>query len=82
VELAKESAYTPSELSAYEVYWDSVRTERTLLQGRYDEGRAEGRVEGRAEERIAMARELKKQGIAFSIIEQVTSLSREKIEEL
>jgi len=82
VELARESAYTPSELSAYEVYWDSVRTERTLLQGRYDEGRAEGEAKGRAEERIAMAREFKKQGVALLIIERVTSLSREEIEEL
>ena len=41
VELAKQAAYTSEELIAYEAYWDSVRTERTLLQGRYDEGKIE-----------------------------------------
>jgi predicted transposase/invertase (TIGR01784 family) len=94
IELSRESAYTFPELSAYEVYWDSVRTERTLLQGRYDEGKAEGRAEGKAEGRvegkaegifeakIAMARELKKQGIPLATIKHVTALSQKELEEL
>ena len=48
IELAEQAAYTPSELNAYESYWNSVRTERTLLQGRYDEGKVEGIAEERA----------------------------------
>lgn len=86
VKLAEQAAYTLSELNAYEVYWDSVRTERTLIQGRYDEGKAEGLAEGEAkgktETRIEIAKELKKQGAALSIIEQVTFLSRKELEEL
>src|SRR6185312_15739769 len=49
VVLAEEVAYTAGELNAYETYWDAVRTEKTLLIGRYDEGKAEGLAEGRVE---------------------------------
>ena len=49
IHLAEQSAYNLGELNAYETYWDTVRTEKTLLIGRYDEGRAEGRAEGKAE---------------------------------
>ena len=53
LDLAAESAFSPGELEAYDRYWDVVRTEKTLLNGKTrearEEGRAEGRVEGRAE---------------------------------
>jgi predicted transposase/invertase (TIGR01784 family) len=31
LELAKESAYTKAELEAYDRYWDSIRTEKTIV---------------------------------------------------
>jgi predicted transposase/invertase (TIGR01784 family) len=46
VTLAEESAYSPGELSAYEAYWDGVRTERTRLIDKYEEGLTQGKVEG------------------------------------
>ncbi len=53
VTLTQEAAFTPGELEAYDRYWDAVRTERTLIEGKTaeakEEGRAEGREEGRAE---------------------------------
>jgi len=101
-ELTRQSAYTDAELEVYEQYWDSVRTEKSLLQGRYDEGQAEGEAKGLAkglaqglakglaqgkqeginETTKAMAKALKQQGVALSVIETVTSLSRQEIEEL
>ena len=42
VVLAQEAGYTPGELNAYESYWDSVRTEKTLLIGRLEEGVKQG----------------------------------------
>lgn len=45
VVLAEESAYTKGELNSYESYWDSVRTEKTLLLGRFEEGKLEGKLE-------------------------------------
>ncbi|MES2199542.1 MAG: Rpn family recombination-promoting nuclease/putative transposase, partial [Chlamydiota bacterium] len=49
IELAEQAAYTPAELSAYDAYWGSVRTERTLMQGKYEEGEAKGKAEGLSE---------------------------------
>jgi predicted transposase/invertase (TIGR01784 family) len=51
VTLSKEGAFSPGELEAYDRYWDAVRTERTLLEGKTAEAKAEGHAEGRAEGR-------------------------------
>jgi len=44
VQLAEEASYSEGELQAYESYWNAVSTEKTLLEGRYREGKAEGKV--------------------------------------
>jgi flagellar biosynthesis/type III secretory pathway protein FliH len=49
LELSGESAFSRTELEAYDRYWDVIRTERTLMAGKYTEGRTEGRIEGRTE---------------------------------
>ena len=46
VALAEESAYTPRELDLYDSYWDQVSREKTLISGKYAEGKAEGIAEG------------------------------------
>ena len=46
LELAEESAYTPSELHLYESYWDQVSREKTLIMDKYAEGLAEGEAKG------------------------------------
>ena len=45
-------------------------------------GHAEGKAEGKAEERLAMAQNFKKLGVAIDIISQATGLSKEEIEKL
>ena len=45
VKLAEESAYTPTELSVYQSYWDQVSREKTLMHDKYIEGKAEGKAE-------------------------------------
>ena len=81
VTLAEEVAYTPGELNAYESYWDSVRTEKTLWIGKYTEGEAKGRAKGRAEgieyAKIEMAKVLLSQGVSLDIIISASGLSRE-----
>ena len=52
-ELARQSTYTDAELETYERHWDSVRTARSLLQGRYDEGMAAGLAKSKAEGRVS-----------------------------
>ena len=44
--LARESNFSPRERNAYDRFWDAVRMERTLLNGKLAEGREEGRAEG------------------------------------
>jgi DNA-binding transcriptional LysR family regulator len=42
LEISLESAFTPQELAAHERFWDTVSSERTLMNGKLAEGRAEG----------------------------------------
>ena len=42
VELLQESAYSKSELIAYDKYWDSISIERSLLSDSYVEGKKTG----------------------------------------
>jgi predicted transposase/invertase (TIGR01784 family) len=46
VQLSQQSAFTPSELLAYDKYWDAVSTEKTLLSGAYDDGVQAGHEQG------------------------------------
>lgn len=39
-----EHTYTSAELMVYERFWDSVSTERTLIRGKYEEGKDEGKA--------------------------------------
>lgn len=45
IQLSEESAYTEAELAAYETYWDTVSTERTMLSERYQLGKSQERTE-------------------------------------
>ena len=45
LELSGEAGFTRGELEAYDRYWDIVSSERTLLSGRFNEGRSEGKAE-------------------------------------
>src|SRR3990167_6552985 len=49
VTLSEEAAYSAGELNYYQEYWSAVRTERTLMVGKYNEGLAKGMAEGRTE---------------------------------
>lgn len=54
VELSEEAAYSPAELDMYDKYWDAVSREKTLMDGKYAEGKEEGEEKiQRERERIA-----------------------------
>jgi predicted transposase/invertase (TIGR01784 family) len=78
IELTEQSAYTPAELAAYDTYWDTVSTEKTLIEGKYQEGRAEGR----AEEKMQIAKTMLAKGFSIDLISQVTELSVEDIDKV
>lgn len=76
VALSEESAYTPGELAAYRTYWDSVSSEKTLLEGKYLEGKAEGSIE----KTLEMAKKMLKRGISIEMVMEDTGLTREELE--
>ena len=83
VELAEEAAYTPSELAAYDKYWDAVSTERTLIEGKFEEGvvkgRAEGKAEGCVEKRNQIIFTMLSRGMSDEDIMQITDISKEEL---
>ncbi|CAN5261332.1 hypothetical protein BH10PSE19_BH10PSE19_07210 [soil metagenome] len=79
IELTEEAAYTPSELDAYDAYWNNVSTARTLWNGRYKEGLQEGLQaglqKGKVETIELIARNMLKQKLSIDTISTVTGLS-------
>jgi predicted transposase/invertase (TIGR01784 family) len=75
--LAGESAFSRAELEAYDRYWDAIRSERTLISGKYKDGlkvgREEGREEGRKEEREAIVAKLVASGMSLEAARKVVS---------
>ena len=68
------SAFTAEELRAYDKFWDRVSSEKTLMEGRYDEGKQDKALE--------IAQNLKSAGMDVDTICKMTGLSKEEIEEL
>lgn len=74
LEEVKISAFTAEELRAYDKFWDRVSSEKTLMDGRYDEGKQDKALE--------IAQNLKSAGMDVDTICKMTGLSKEDIEEL
>ncbi|MBQ0073363.1 MAG: PD-(D/E)XK nuclease family transposase [Prevotella sp.] len=81
-ELAEIAKYTPSERQDYEESLKNARDWYSTLWTAEQKGLTQGRAEGRAEGITETARNLKKQGVATSVIAQATGLSIEEIENL
>lgn len=90
----EESAFNDAQLLGYDMFWDAVRVEKTLVsdalnkglrqgleQGR-EQGLEQGLEQGRAEERVELARKFKNSGISVDIIAMNTGLSEEEISAL
>lgn len=74
LEEVKISAFTAEELRAYDKFWDRVSSEKTLMEGRYDEGKQDKALE--------IAQNLKSAGMDVDTICKMTGLSKEEIEDL
>lgn len=74
LEEVKISAFTAEELRAYDKFWDRVSSEKTLMEGRYDEGKQDKALE--------IAQNLKLAGMDVDTICKMTGLSKEEIEKL
>ncbi|MBQ9179912.1 MAG: Rpn family recombination-promoting nuclease/putative transposase [Firmicutes bacterium] len=90
LEIVEKSAYTDSQLLAYDDFWMSVVDEQVIVadaqrkgmaQGRA-EGMAQGRAEGMAQGKADVARNLKNMGLCVADIAKATGLTAEEIEKL
>jgi predicted transposase/invertase (TIGR01784 family) len=83
LELTKESAYTKAELEAYDKYWDSIRTEKTLIADAEAKGEIRGREEGEQigiiKERISVIIHGHKNGFTVPQLSQITQVAEQDV---
>ncbi|MBR6103491.1 MAG: Rpn family recombination-promoting nuclease/putative transposase, partial [Paludibacteraceae bacterium] len=98
ISIVERGAYSDEQLATYDKYRDMAATEKALIDGSFNKGRAEGRAEGEAiglekgeaigmekgvkKEKIDNARKMKECGVGINIITIVTGLSADEIEKL
>ncbi len=90
LEEVKVSAFTESELRAYDKFWDVVSSEKTLLSESYNEGLEEGKKKGlveglsmgEAKKALQIAKNLLSLHAPIEMIIEATGLTKEEIEKL
>ena len=78
LEEVKISAFTDEELRAYDKFWDRVSSEKTLMEGRYDEGK----LAGGEEKAVEIAKKMKAAGMDAVTIHEMTGLDMNVIEKM
>jgi hypothetical protein len=79
IDLLQESAYTRSELAAYDKYWDSISVERSLLAGSFSDGKIEGKIEGVIEGIELMVVNGYQEGIPIALLSKMAQLSEDEV---
>ena len=74
LEIVEKSAYTDSQLLAYDDFWMSVVDEKVIVE--------DALKKGRAEERLKNARNLKENGVPIDVIAVSLGLTEEEISKL
>ena len=86
LEEVKISAFTDEELRAYDKFWDRVSSEKTLMEGRYDEGLKQGMEVGKQagleEKALEIAKKMKAAGMDAVTIHEMTGLDMNVIEKM
>ena len=86
ISIVERGAYSDEQLATYDKYRDMAATEKALIDGSFNKGRAEGEAigleKGVQKEKIDNARKMKECGIDIHIISTVTGLSADEIEKL
>lgn len=84
--LLEIASYDEGELMAYDREWDAISSEKTLLSGRFKEGKAEGRAEGRAEgeasERTRFIKSMHASGLPMDEIIKFSQLSEKEVRKI
>jgi predicted transposase/invertase (TIGR01784 family) len=71
LKLSAETAFTRGELEAYDRYWDVIRSERTLITGKYAEGLERGLEEGMQQgmqQGIELGREKEREALLMKLL--------------
>ncbi len=76
--LLEESSYSITELETYDKYWDSIRSEKTLLL----DAENKGEIKGKLAEKIKIAEKLLLQNMSIEQIAEITDLPIEEIRKL
>lgn len=91
LEELKVTSFTDTELRTYDKFWDTVRTEKTLLKDRYEEGMEEGEAKGLAkglaqgeakgsyQKAQEIAKKMLSKGLDDTTIMEMTGLSQKEI---
>ena len=78
----EEGAFTDQQLLLYDRFWDMVSTSRTLINGAVRDATRkalqQGRQEGIRQERLKIAENMRRAGIAPEAIAQITGLTSEE----
>ena len=82
LEEVKVSAFTDAELRAYDMFWDRVSRERTLLDDSFKEGLEKGQEKGEAQKAMEIAKKLLALHVDVNTIVEATGLSKNEIEKL
>lgn len=80
IDLLQESAYSKSELLAYDKYWDSVSSERSLLAGAYADGETTGMEKGKTEGIILMILNGYKAAISIEVLAKMAGISIREVQ--
>lgn len=78
LEEVKVSSFTDAELRTYDKFWDTIRTEKTLLKDKYEKGIEKGAID----EKIATAQRLLAMGLSVDQVATATQLTLEHIEKM
>ena len=79
LKILEKSAYTESELYAYDRYWDYVNYERGIVEGGYNKGLTEGEAIGAEKASRENARKMKAKGYPIEDVAEITGLTAEEI---
>ncbi|MCX6958086.1 MAG: Rpn family recombination-promoting nuclease/putative transposase [Verrucomicrobiae bacterium] len=76
--LLEVASYNAAELLAYDQRWDVVSSERTLISGKF----AEGKAEGKAEERNTLVMNMHHEGLLMKQICTIAKLSQDEVQKI
>ena len=85
INMVEESAYTETEMAAYDKFWDAIRVEQAFVDEaeiRYEIGKEKGREEGIEQANMAIVRRMKGKGFSTQDIADMTGLPPEDIDSL